>query len=65
MVIRITSTYFCAGIDTDLRIAAPILRYMKGWTIGEIDRYCCKKDWSLETLPNNPTTSELKKPQKH
>lgn len=50
-LLRITSSYFCAGIITvnDIVVKyAPILKYMKGRSIWWIERYCKKKKWELE-----------------
>lgn len=54
-MIRITAPHFCAGI-TDGR-AAPILQYMKGWTVKRIREYCVKRGWSFEQF----TTEHLDK----
>lgn len=45
-MIRITAPHFCAGI-ADGR-AAPILKYMKGWTVRRIREYCVQRGWSFE-----------------
>lgn len=46
--IRVTSPYFCAGIDFSRGNAAPIIKYMKYWTEDRIKQYCLKKGWDLE-----------------
>lgn len=48
MLIRITAPHFCAGIMKG--DAAPILRYMRGWTVKQIRDYCDKKGWHFELL---------------
>lgn len=45
-MIRIVAPHFCAGI-ADGR-AAPILNYMKGWTVRRIREYCAQRGWSFE-----------------
>jgi len=47
MYIRITAPHFCAGYDFGGHIA-PIIKYMKGWSIEEIIWYCDKKNWQVE-----------------
>lgn len=50
-LIRITSNYFCAGVvahDDVVTHAAPILKYMRGWTIKRVRAYCKIKDWDCE-----------------
>jgi len=52
MLIRITAPHFCAGIDyarTGVRLA-PILRYMRGWTVREISAYCRQKGWTFQVV---------------
>jgi hypothetical protein len=55
MLIRITSSYFCAGIVRDHQYTkcAPIIHYMKDWSIIKIERYCFKKGWMFEILEEN------------
>lgn len=53
VLIRITSTYFCAGvvlIDNMVWYATPILRYMIYWDLEKITFYVKKKNWNLEIL---------------
>ena len=50
---QITAPYFCAGIITTekvVRAAAPIVKYMVGWPMGKVERYCEQKGWSLELV---------------
>lgn len=51
--IRIVAPHFVAGIDAeDGRVveAAPILRYMIGWTGPQVAAYCTRKGWTWERL---------------
>lgn len=51
MVISIESSYFSAGVVVEevesgiVIAAAPILKYMIGWGVEEVKRYCEKKGW--------------------
>lgn len=53
-LIRISSNYFVAGIDVGklgrIMKAAPILKYMIGWTVPEVQAYCKHKRWKLEMI---------------
>lgn len=54
MLLRITSDYFVAGFDTETGNIAPIIQYMKSWSIEKIERFCKKKNWKLEKyFPEN------------
>lgn len=51
--IRLTSHYFCAGVVLGQKRvirAAPILKYMKGWTRDEVLRYARNKRWKIDLL---------------
>lgn len=50
MLIIITSPYFVAGYDTDTGNIAPIIRYMKGWSIERIKSYCLFKHWTIQII---------------
>jgi len=50
MLLRITAPHFVAGMDTETRECAPIINYMKMWTIGGIKSYCEKKGWKCEKI---------------
>lgn len=50
MLIRITAPHFCAGIDTQRKLAAPIIRYMREWPLARIQAYCKKKGWAVQVL---------------
>jgi len=48
ILIRITAPHFCAGITNGR--AAPILQYMRGWTVKRIQAYCVAKGWLFEVF---------------
>lgn len=50
MLIRITAPHFTAGMDTQTRVCAPIIAYMRMWTIAGIRSYCEKKGWKFEIV---------------
>lgn len=48
---RITAPHFCAGfevVDGLVVRTAPILKYMQGYTLYWVMRYCLTKQWYLE-----------------
>lgn len=48
LLIQFDSGYFCAVIETDgerVTYAAPILAYMRGWTLQRALGYARKKGW--------------------
>ena len=48
---QITAPHFCAGfirVNGVVGVAAPIIKYMVGWPIGKVRRYCEMKGWRLE-----------------
>jgi hypothetical protein len=51
MLIRIKAPHFVAGVvlNADGRVerAAPIVRYMMGWSLDRISGYCLRKGWRL------------------
>lgn len=52
MLLRITAPHFCAGIEvgvTDGR-CAPILHYMRRWSLQRIKEYCASKRWTCELV---------------
>lgn len=49
-MVRITSPYFVAGYDLRNNRIAPIIKYMKNWSIEKIKNYCQKKQWEIEIL---------------
>lgn len=50
MLIRITAPHFCAGIDTERKLIAPIIAYMRDWSVDRIRAYCRKKGWAMQVL---------------
>ncbi len=55
ILIQIKSSYFCAGLeagDYDLQVkrAAPILKYMVGWSVRKVQAYAIQKGWNLKFL---------------
>jgi len=53
MLYRIIAPHFTAGflVENDVVIiAAPIIAYMRGWTIERVTGYTTKKKWILERL---------------
>lgn len=52
-MILITSSYFCAGaiIENGIIVkAAPIIGWMHGKTLEEIQTYCARRRWKVETI---------------
>jgi len=54
-IFRISAPYFTVGIYVcrvmeEVTFAPPIVKYMKGWDLGQVDDYCWKKKWKLEEL---------------
>lgn len=48
---RITSPYFCAGLVLEngiVKRAAPILKYMIGWTRERVLSYAYGKGWKVD-----------------
>lgn len=55
-MIQITAPHFCAGlviIDDRVVEAAPIIRYMRGWTTQQVREYVRKKRWSMTDVPTS------------
>ncbi len=49
-LIQVTSPYFCAGIvlqKNTVTVAAPIIKYMKGWSLHKVENYCANKRWKV------------------
>jgi hypothetical protein len=44
-LIRIEAPHFVAGVIVGER-AAPVISYMRGWTVTQILGYCERKGWS-------------------
>ena len=47
---RITAPHFVAGFlcDVVVRQAAPIIRYMEGWSLRQVVAYVQRKRWNME-----------------
>lgn len=48
MWIQITTSWFVAGLKYKNNIvfeAAPVLKYMEGWTLDAVKEYCHRKGW--------------------
>jgi hypothetical protein len=50
MMLRIVAPHFIAGIVRG-GMVAPIIAYMKGWTLSQIKAYCAKKCWEIQVIP--------------
>lgn len=59
MLMQVAAPNFTAGVEleADFRAnpvnaehcqIAPILRFMRGWSLDEIERYCYAKGWKLQ-----------------
>lgn len=57
-LIQITAPHFCAGlvlVSDIVMLAAPIVKYMQGWTLLRVQAYCAQKRWKEEIiLPKIP-----------
>lgn len=54
---RISAPYFCAGLvlENDVVVrAAPILGYMRGWSLERVSHYAKSKRWTLQVLRAEP-----------
>lgn len=49
MMLRILAPHFVAGIVRGGPVA-PIIKYMKGWTLPAIREYCQKKGWEIQVM---------------
>ncbi len=52
---QIKTGYFVAGLTAEqnsqiIKRAAPIIKYMKGWTLARMEGYCIKKGWKFEYI---------------
>lgn len=55
MLAQVTAPHFCAGFGVDVEMktvcdAAPIIRYMVGWTANRVADYCYGKGWKVERV---------------
>ena len=56
MLYQVIAPHFTAGFevwDGVVFEAAPIIKYMSGWGIGKVRRYCVQKGWELNDVPSN------------
>lgn len=56
MLAQVTAPHFCAGIGIDVerkRVidAAPIVRWMVGWSADRVHDYCLEKGWQVKRVP--------------
>ena len=50
---QVKAPYFYAGVvieNNKVTTVAPILKYMKGWSQTEVQRYCDNKGWYFEKV---------------
>jgi len=53
LLYQILAPHFTAGISVDKVVhrAPPIIKYMIGWQINQVEDYCRKKHWKIEAVP--------------
>jgi len=59
---RIVAPHFVAGGEGQNGVctrAAPIIKYMCGWTGQKIIKYCQMKGWQVEKLPGGKDTTNV------
>ena len=60
IILTINSSYFNAGIVLDERAvcvaAAPIVKYMIGWSLTKVEDYCNRKNFQIIRSDKNATT---------
>lgn len=53
-LLRIEAPHFVAAVDLDEDLTvvyyAPILKYMRGWSVEKIVEYCKEKGWTVERV---------------
>ena len=50
-LLQVKNNYLCAGLVIENEVvveAAPILKYMIGWTCSRVMGYCTYKNWEYE-----------------
>jgi len=50
MLLQITAPHFVAGLvieEGSVKRVAPIIKYMRGYTIEKVRKYCERKGWTL------------------
>lgn len=54
VMLRIVAPHFVAGVhvepDFTIGETAPIVKYMKGWSVTAVREYCRRKDWLAEAM---------------
>ena len=53
LLCRIEAPHFVCGFDLvedTVKNAAPIIRYMNGWTRDRVRAYCAKKSWIVQVV---------------
>ena len=52
--IRVQANHFTAGANFEenkvCKPLAPIIRYMDGWSVDQVIKYCDKKKWEFEVF---------------
>ena len=48
MLLRIEAPHFVAGVEPGV-CAAPIIKYMRDWSVEKIAQYCALKSWTVTT----------------
>lgn len=48
-ILRIVAPHFVAGIEPGGR-CAPILAYMRTWSLSRIRMYCARRGWTVEAV---------------
>jgi hypothetical protein len=59
---RIEGPYFTAGLRVTLNrvdFTAPILDYLKGWSLAALKDYCVRHRWKIERCPDPPSEKRL------
>lgn len=60
---QITGDHFCAGVELSenqhrVESAAPIVKYMIGWTRQRLVTYCQTKGWKLDWMEEDAKVKE-------
>jgi hypothetical protein len=50
LIVRITAPHFCAGYDLSTGRIAPIIAYMRRWSVDRISDYCRRRGWEVEVI---------------
>jgi len=61
LLFRIVAPRFVAGgyaQDGVITLAAPIIHYLVGWTIAQVQQYLADKKWKLKWLPDESQVDE-------